>query len=173
MTSQSGNDYTWLPIWFRLQRVGNVVTAYQSPDGIDWYPIGESTVSLPEEVLIGFAASGGGKPGVESVVAFDNVDIGADIPEPPAAPSDLSAKPAGEGEILLSWENHATDHAGFKVEAAGENDIFYEIADLPKAASSFVNTGLKSPAFIHYRVRAYNTGGYSKYSNAAGLANRK
>ncbi|MES2438022.1 MAG: alginate lyase family protein [Verrucomicrobiota bacterium] len=170
MTSQSGNDYTWLPIWFRLQRAGDVFSAFQSPDGISWFPVGRSELALPKEIRVGLAASaGGGKPKGSASVAFDQIMLGVTPPPPPAAPVSLAAVP-GEEEVRLRWTNPSQSQTGFKVEAAGENGIFYEIADLAAAATSFVNTGLKTPASLRYRVRAYNTGGYSAYSDPAGSA---
>ncbi len=52
-----------------------------------------------------------------------------------------------------------------KVEASLDGAPFYEIADLAADASRFENTGIGRPAALRYRVRAYNTGGYSAYSN--------
>lgn len=171
MAEQSGNDYTWLPIWFRLQRVGDVFSGFQSPDGISWFPVGTSTVAMSKNYLVGLAASGGGDKAKDaSTAAFDNMTLAVKPPQPPAAPTALAAAPAGKGEVRLTWKNNAADQTGFKVEATGDGALFYEIADLAPAATSFVNTGLSAPAALSYRVRAYNTGGYSAYSNAAGLA---
>lgn len=74
------------------------------------------------------------------------------------------------GDIQLTWKNKAANQTGFKIEASSDNELFYEIADLAADATRFVNTGLSDPASLHYRVRSYNTGGYSPYSNVAGLA---
>jgi hypothetical protein len=174
MTSQSGNDYTWLPIWFRLQRVGNVFSGFQSPDGSSWFPVGTSNVAMSNSNLVGLAASGGGgKTKSPSTAAFDHVTLAVKPPPPPAAPTALAAASAGKGEVRLTWKNNATDQTGFKVEATGDDVHFYEIADLAPGATRFVNTGLSAPAGLSYRVRAYNTGGYSGYSNAAGLAGQR
>jgi hypothetical protein len=166
MASQSGNDYTWLPIWFRIRREGNTFTASQSPDGMSWFTVGESTVQMPASYQAGLAACGG----KGSAVTFDNVMLEVKPPPAPAAPAALAASP-GKDEVRLTWKNNAINHAGTKVEAAWENGIFYEIADLAAGATSFVNTGLTHGAPVGYRVRAYNTGGYSEYSNSVGIDN--
>lgn len=57
MTWVGGNDYTWIPAWFRLERVGNVFTAYESSDGVKWFRVGKSTVPMDNSYLIGFAVS--------------------------------------------------------------------------------------------------------------------
>ena len=57
MTWLGGNDYTWLPAWFRLERVGNVFTASESSDGVKWFPVGTRTVPMSSTYLLGLAVS--------------------------------------------------------------------------------------------------------------------
>ena len=170
MTTQSGNDYTWIPVWFRLQRIGDRFIASQSSDGITWFEVGSSTVPMSPTYLVGFSAAAGKNAGENPTALFDHITIGAIPPPPPAAPVSLAAKTRAAGEVELSWQNAANNQTGFKVEASSDNVLFYEITDLPADARRFVNTGLRDPAALHYRVRAYNTGGYSAYSDVARLA---
>lgn len=75
-TSQkNGNDYTWLPVWFRLKRTGDVVTASHSADGVNWFEVGASTkVDFAKTVLVGLAAcSQDGKTLVAAT--FDHVTL--------------------------------------------------------------------------------------------------
>jgi hypothetical protein len=79
---------------------------------------------------------------------------------PPVAPA---ATTLGYHLVRLDWKSTSgTSQSGVKVEASLDGAPFYEIAD---DASRFENTGIKQPAALRYRVRAYNTGGYSAYSN--------
>ena len=170
-STQFGNDYTWLPMWFRLQREGDRFTASQSPDGISWFSIGSSTVALRPTALVGLAAASGEKTSGDSAFAtFDQVSLSATPPDAPSAPIALAATALDRDEIQLSWKNAATNQAGFKIEVSTDDALFYEIADLAPDATRFVNTGLRKREGLHYRVRAYNTGGYSAYSNTASLA---
>ena len=89
-------------------------------------------------------------------------------PTPPPAPGSLTATALEDGVVRLDWKNAAqTSQAGVKIEASLDGTPFYEIADLTASASRFDNTGLERPSALRYRVRAYNTGGYSAYSNVA------
>jgi hypothetical protein len=166
-----GDDYTWLPVWFRIQRVGDVFTAYQSSDGIEWFSVGESTVSLPHAVLAGLLVSAGGNPpGTKREDPpqgiFDHVVIEQKPPVSPTAPGGLKATSLPENVVRLDWENAAdSTRAGMKVEASVDGAPFYEIADLAADATRFENTGIRNPAALRYRIRAYNRGGYSAYSN--------
>jgi len=172
-TIQRGCDYTWLPVWLRLRRMGDVFTAYQSSDGIEWFKIGQSTVSLPHSVLAGLLVSNGGTPpGRKSTDAakgiFDHVTIGRQPPVPPSAPGSLTATVPEDGVVRLDWKNASgTSQAGVKIEASLDGAPFYEVADLAVGATCFENTGIKRTPAIRYRIRAYNTGGYSAYSNIA------
>ena len=58
MSFQTGNAYTRAPGWFRLQRAGNTVTAYQSTDGRTWFTVGTPvTVSMAATYYVGLAVS--------------------------------------------------------------------------------------------------------------------
>jgi hypothetical protein len=58
MGFQTGNAYTRAPGWFRLQRAGNIITAYQSIDGRTWFTVGSPvTVSMSGTYYVGLAVS--------------------------------------------------------------------------------------------------------------------
>jgi len=169
-----GDDYTWLPVWLRLQRQGDKITGYQSSDGIEWFAVGDSTLAGKGPLQAGFLVGMGGRPpGVKKedkipLGLFDHATIEKSLPPAPAAPDSLSVSNAGDGVARLEWKN-APDatRAGIKIEAAIKDAPFYEIADLDADATRFDNTGLQNPAELRYRIRAYNRGGYSEYSNTA------
>lgn len=172
-TVQRGCDYTWLPVWLRLQRVGDEFSAYQSSDGIEWFKIGQSAVALPRSVLAGLLASTGGTPpGRKAADAakgiFDHVSIERQPPAPPAAPVGLTTTVLDDGVVRLDWKNPSgSTQTGVKIEASIDGAPFYEIADLSAGATRFENTGIKRPGALRYRIRTYNTGGCSTYSNIA------
>jgi len=49
--------YTALPVWVRLQRVGNQFTAYRSTDGRNWIHFGEIESDIASTALLGLATS--------------------------------------------------------------------------------------------------------------------
>jgi regulation of enolase protein 1 (concanavalin A-like superfamily) len=74
MTWTTGNEYTTMPAWFRLQRAGNVFTAYQSSDGITWFTVATSTIAMPITYYVGLAAcSGDITNNTTETSNFDNV----------------------------------------------------------------------------------------------------
>ncbi|MEY4488318.1 MAG: hypothetical protein RIQ79_826 [Verrucomicrobiota bacterium] len=168
VSTERGNDYTWLPVWFRLQRVGDVFTASQSSDGATWFMVGTSTVSMAKSYLVGLIAAAGNKAaGKTSLVTFDHVATTLTPPPIPEAPSALMAQGIEQNSIKLTWKNGHAEQAGIKVEHSSDQVLYYEIADLRGDVTSFVNTGLVAGTVHHYRIRAYTSGGYSERSNSA------
>jgi regulation of enolase protein 1 (concanavalin A-like superfamily) len=68
MSTQTGNDYVSAPVWYRLQRSGNTFTASHSPDGVMWFNVGSSTVTMAANYYVGLAVCGG-------AATFDNVTM--------------------------------------------------------------------------------------------------
>lgn len=88
---------------------------------------------------------------------------------PPAAPTDLAATTASFSQIDLTWTDNATNETGFKIErCTGANCTdFAQIATVGANVIAYSNTGLAASTSYNYRVRAYNGGGDSDYSNTA------
>lgn len=74
MTSQAGNDYTWLPVWFKIERAGNVFTGHQSIDGTNWFKVGSSTVTMTNHCVVGLAIAAQKKDALNPTV-FDHVTV--------------------------------------------------------------------------------------------------
>jgi regulation of enolase protein 1 (concanavalin A-like superfamily) len=82
MAYVGGNDYTWLPAWFRLQRSGSTFTAFESSDGVTWFTVGTSTVTMANTYYVGLAACSGSTTGALDNTTFDNVAVVAGVPQP-------------------------------------------------------------------------------------------
>jgi regulation of enolase protein 1 (concanavalin A-like superfamily) len=74
MSWAGGNDYTWLPAWFRLQRSGNTITAYESSDGVNWFVVGSTTVSMNSVYYVGLVNCSGSTTALNTTT-FDHVSI--------------------------------------------------------------------------------------------------
>lgn len=113
-----------------------------------------STVD-PKSSLSGKVASGGR---LNAYNAFTT-------PSPPAAPSNLT----GYGycfDTLIQWEDNSDNECGFKIER-GRSGNFVEIDQVGINSNSYGDTDLMCGTLYFYRVRAYNSGGDSPYSNVA------
>lgn len=102
-----------------------------------------------------------------SVMAGAGVGGGSPPPSPPSAPSGLTATTASSTQINLAWTDNANNEDGFKVERSTDGTNFTQIATVGAGVTSYASTGLAASTTYYYRVRAYNAGGDSAYSNLA------
>jgi hypothetical protein len=86
--------------------------------------------------------------------------------EPPAAPTDLTAKARGKNKIALNWKDNSDNEGGFEIYRSTDGIIFDSIGTVGQNTTSYVDTGLSSKTTYWYKVSAYNTHGES-YSNVA------
>jgi len=86
-------------------------------------------------------------------------------PPAPAAPSGLNATSVAKTAVTLAWVDNAGNEDGFRLEVSVNGRAFSQIATLPANTTGYSHTGLKSRTTYSYRVRAYNAGGPSAYSN--------
>jgi C1A family cysteine protease len=107
-----------------------------------------------------------------SPVYFGEWTIAYSIPElptVPASPNNLMVTPVSSGQLRLSWEDGSANEDGFKIErctGAGCSN-FMQIGTVGADILNYGNTGLAANTTYTYRVRSYNAGGNSGYSNSA------
>jgi len=90
-------------------------------------------------------------------------------PPVPLDPTALIATTASASQINLSWSDNSTNEDGFKIERCQGSGCanFAQIAQVGANVVSYNNTGLSAGTSYSYRVRAFNAGGNSGYSNTA------
>jgi hypothetical protein len=104
--------------------------------------------------------------------SFSNTASAATFPPPPvlpAAPSSLTANAISRSQINLSWADNSNNESGFKIERCKNANCtnYVEIAQVGANVTSFADTTLNRNTTYRYRVRAFNAGGNSSYSNSA------
>ena len=92
---------------------------------------------------------------------------------PPNKPTNLSASSKSTTEINLSWTDNSDNEDGFKLERKGLGGAYTEIKTLAANTTSYSDTGLNANTTYYYRIRAYNSYGYSDYSNEANATTQK
>jgi hypothetical protein len=90
----------------------------------------------------------------------------------PAAPSNLNAKAISSTQIQLTWTNNATNASGFVIERAAYNakgklGSWTQLATVGSTAISYIDGQVSGSTSYDYRIRAYNSAGYSTYDYAA------
>jgi regulation of enolase protein 1 (concanavalin A-like superfamily) len=67
------------PVWVRLTRAGNIITAYRSADGVAWSLVGSDTIVMAATVNVGLAVSSHDNATL-ATATFDQVRITAAAP---------------------------------------------------------------------------------------------
>lgn len=92
------------------------------------------------------------------------------FPNPPAAPTDLTASEPLQTSVLLRWKDRSNNEAGFSIEAAALGSAFLPVAATGADAEELRLGGLTPATQYRLRVRAFNDGGGSAYTNEAAIA---
>ncbi len=110
------------------------------------------------------AVNGGGASAPSTTVSVTTPEA------PPAAPTGLSATPAGT-QVTLAWTDASSNEAGFRVERrALPGGAFAALATLPAGTTGFVDATGGPDGAYEYRVLASNAGGDSGPSNVVAAA---
>ncbi len=88
----------------------------------------------------------------------------------PSAPIDLVATYEESTGVSLSWTDTSSDETGFRVERMPQGYTFAFLATTPADTTSLADTTRLYPSTTYtYRVRAFNDGGNSAWSNEASI----
>ncbi|ABM33247.1 discoidin domain-containing protein [Paracidovorax citrulli] len=155
--------------WVKLERIGNMITGYVSPDGTNWAAtdVGRIEAPVPETIYVGLVVSSGAN-GTLNRSTFNHVQItGGDGGAPvvvPEAPALLLASP-GDGAVPLRWQASfgATSYA---VRRATSSSGPYEVIAPRVVGSSYTDTSVSNGVTYHYTVTAANSAGTSASSPA-------
>jgi regulation of enolase protein 1 (concanavalin A-like superfamily) len=60
------------PYWIRLTRVGDVFTAYRSPDNVNWFVVGSTSIGLVSQTNVGMVVTAHDNAQLNTA-SFDNV----------------------------------------------------------------------------------------------------
>jgi hypothetical protein len=154
--------------WVKLERIGNIITGYVSPDGTNWAAtdVGRIDAPVPDTIYVGLVVSSVTSKLNNSV--FSNVQItGGDGGAPrviPAAPAMLLASP-GDGSVPLRWQASfgATGYTVGRSEFSGGP---YETIASGVTGSSYTDTSVTNGTTYYYTVTATNSAGASDPSSA-------
>ena len=88
------------------------------------------------------------------------------LPGPPAAPTNLVLSLRTASYVILNWQDNSNNEQGFYVERSTDSGATWtQIAQTAANTATYRNNGLTTKTTYQYRVRAFNTGGNSGYSN--------
>jgi hypothetical protein len=154
--------------WVKLERIGNMITGYVSPDGTNWAAtdVGRINDPVPDTIYVGLTVVSHAN-GTLNTSTFSNVQItGGDGGAPaviPAAPADLLAEP-GDGAVPLRWQE-SFGATGYTIQRATTSGGPYTTVASNVTGGSYVDTSVTNGTTYYYTVTATNSAGTSANSS--------
>lgn len=153
-----GNTHTWLEVWFKLTREGDIFTAYQSLDGQTWYKVGSQAVDMADDYYAGMYVAADISYGYSMQAFFDHLTLTDELH--PALPQvkGLKAETLNSSRVSLAWQPVA--HADYYVvRRAASIDKEWEIVDGFCQDTVFVDEKLEAETGYIYDVRPVGMSG--------------
>lgn len=155
------------PVWLKLTRRGNVFTTFHSQDGNDWTEVTQQTIAnLGDNPEWGIFYTHGSTSGGSSITTFTDIALSAPAPEStPEGIGNLYALGVNSNTLHLYWEDLSTNEAGFEIErASAAEGPWTQIGTTAANSFQFDDTQISLGQTRYYRVRAFNSLGYSSYT---------
>lgn len=150
--------------WVKLERIGNIITGYVSPDGTNWAAtdVGRIDAPVPDKIYVGLVVTAVNN-GTLNTSTFSNVQItggngGAPIVAP-AAPTMLLASP-GDGAVPLRWQASFGASSYTVKRSTSSGGPFSTVASGIKG-SSYTDRSVTNGTTYYYTVSATNAAGTS------------
>jgi hypothetical protein len=153
--------------WVKLERIGNMITGYVSPDGTNWAAtdVGRINAPVPDTIYAGLTVVSHAN-GTLNTSTFSHVQItGGDGGAPaviPAAPATLLAEP-GDGAVPLRWQQ-SSGATGYAVLRSTSSGGPYETVAANITGGSYTDTTVTNGTTYYYTVTATNAAGTSANS---------
>jgi fibronectin type 3 domain-containing protein len=98
---------------------------------------------------------------------YSNVAAAVTLPKVPSAPSGLKAATISQTEIDLTWQPGASGVGGYAIDRSTDGVNYIPLINVGASVTSYKNKNCSPSMTYTYRVKAYNGGSYSAYSNPA------
>ena len=105
----------------------------------------------------------------EGAASAAAIEVSVELPAPPSAPTLLRVDSISRDRMTIAWTDNSDNENGFSIESCRNKgcSVFREIGTVGANVTSFTDVSLIPNTQYHYRVRAFNDGGFSDYSNKA------
>jgi hypothetical protein len=66
---------------------------------------------------------------------------------------------------VLTWQDNSDNEDKFSIERSGDDYVFTELTTVDTDVVTYTDSTINPLLTYYYRIRAYNSSGYSAYSN--------
>lgn len=154
-TYSDGPSSAKAPYSVRLNRTGNVITAYRSQNGTSWTQIAQKTVNMSSSVYIGLAVTSH-KTNQLSTAVFENVSVTGSSPTEPEPPVETVTTPFND-TVIGSGSNQ------FEFSGAWESG---PASDAYQQDNHYTND---SSAYYQFKFDGVQAKLYAEKNNAIGI----
>ncbi|OQP60506.1 hypothetical protein A3860_33110 [Niastella vici] len=158
-----------IPYWVKIERVGEMIATYYSPDGVSWAAANEGRYTgFTGKAYIGLAVCSVVN-GVLNTATFSNVSVTGGqggVVTAPEAPHSIYAYP-GDKQMRVKWlSSFGADSYTLK-RSTSENGTYSTIAT-GLSGNTFLDNNLSNGQTYYYKVCAVNAAGTSADSPGDG-----
>ncbi|WP_428243887.1 discoidin domain-containing protein [Gynuella sp.] len=153
--------------WVKLERIGNIITGYISPDGTNWAAtdVGRINAPVPDTIYVGLVVSSVAN-GTLNHSTFSHVQItggdGEALSVSPTAPAVVIASP-GDSMVPLRWQS-SFGAVSYTVHRATSSGGPYSTIASNIKGSRYMDTSVTNGTTYYYTVTATNSAGTSDLS---------
>ena len=145
------------PIWLKLVRSASSFSAFASPDGVTWSPIGTTTVVMAATIDVGFVVCSHDATTLNTAT-FDHVSVTANAPTPPSTPASPSPTDGAAGvsaSATLTWA--APGATSYDVKFGTSNPP--PTVSTSQSAATFAASSLLAGTKYFWQIVAHNASG--------------
>ncbi|MBN1675341.1 MAG: fibronectin type III domain-containing protein, partial [Kiritimatiellae bacterium] len=102
-----------------------------------------------------------------SALEYAAFTVTGSVPQPPAAPGNLSATAQSSSQIKLTWQDNSGNESSFRIDRSTNGSTWNQLAAPGANVTAYTDSGLAAATKYYYRVRAENSAGDSAYSSVA------
>jgi len=166
---KASRPITNIPYWVKVERVGEMIAVYYSPDGVSWAASHEGRYTgFTGKAYIGLAVCSSGT-GALNTSTFSNVSIiggQGGVVTTPEAPLSVYAYP-GDKEMRVRWLS-SFGAVSYTLKRASSLNGAYSTVATGLSGNTFLDNNLSNGQTYYYKVCAVNSAGTSPDSPGDG-----
>jgi len=166
---KASRPVTSIPYWVKVERVGEMIAVYYSPDGVSWAASHEGRYTgFTGTAYIGLAVCSSGN-GALNTSTFSNVSITGGqggVVTAPEAPLSVYAYP-GDKEMRVRWLS-SFGAVSYTLKRSSSLNGSYSTIATGLSGNTFLDNNLSNGQTYYYKVCAVNTAGTSADSPGDG-----
>lgn len=146
------------PYWVRLQRSGNVFTAFKSTNGTAWTQYATATIAMGSSVFVGLAVTSHSNNTL-ATDTFDNVTVSGSADTTAPVISAVQAGSINQNGGSITWTTNEASDSQVEYGTTTGYGFSTAINGSLTNAHSIVVSGLDAGTTYHYRVKSRDAAG--------------